>query len=89
MEYIFKLSDKGVKLLPAVKKGFPEIKAPDLTLLSGRFTESVVPSLTIAMVILAETLLATSNLARKHDERLRPRRENLAYAICNLAASFG
>ncbi|MBR1673340.1 MAG: SulP family inorganic anion transporter [Eubacterium sp.] len=88
LEYAFDLSSEGVKLLPAVKNGFPKITAPDLTLLSGRFTEIVVPSLTIAMVILAETLLATSNLARKHDERLRPRRENLAYSVCNLAAAF-
>ena len=88
LEYFLKLSSKGVKLLPSVKKGFPQIKLPDMTLLEGRITEVIVPSMTIAMVILAETLLASSNLAQKHDERISPRRENLAYSLCNIAASF-
>ncbi|HCA21161.1 MAG TPA: sulfate transporter [Lachnospiraceae bacterium] len=88
LEYLFKLSKEGVKLLPAVKNGFPEFSFPDMTLLDGRITEVIVPSMTIAMVILAETLLASSNLAQKHDEKLSPRRENLAYSICNIVASF-
>lgn len=78
----------GIKTLPSVERGLPHFILPDLTVLQGRVQDFLLPSLSIAVVILSETLLATSNFARKYDESINPRREIAAYALGNLSSAF-
>lgn len=78
----------GIKTLPNVERGLPHFILPDLTVLHGQVQDFVLPSLSIAVVILSETLLATSNFARKFDETINPRREIAAYAFGNLSSAF-
>ncbi len=80
----------GVKTLPAVKSGLPSVVVPDFSVLSGRFSDIVIPSISIAVVIFTETLLATSNLALKYDDKIDGKREIFTYSMGNLvAAIFG
>lgn len=83
-----KLKKWGIQTLPSVEQGLPKFILPDLRILHGQFFKLLIPSLSIAVVILSETLLATTNFARKHGETINPRREILAYAAGNLSASF-
>lgn len=85
--YFLRLDRLGVQTLPQVAPGLPRFSVPDLTLLHGQAKEILLPSLSIAIVILSETLLATSSTARKHNDSIRPRQEIAAYALCNLAAA--
>lgn len=83
-----RLAAWGIKTLPAVERGLPPFVLPDLKLLHGNLATFLLPSLSIALVILSETLLATSNFARKYGDTLMPRREIAAYAAGNLASAF-
>ena len=76
----------GVKLLPAVPRGLPHFSIPDVGLLSGRVQSIAVLSLTIALVVMAQTLLATNSYAQRYDYPVDNRRELLAYAVMELAA---
>ena len=76
----------GVKLLPAVPRGLPQFSVPDITLLAGRVQSIAVLSLTIALVVMAQTLLATNSYAQRYDYPVDNRRELLAYAVMELAA---
>ena len=76
----------GVKLLPAVPRGLPRFSIPDVTLLAGRAQPIAVLSLTIALVVMAQTLLATNSYAQRYDYPVDNRRELLAYAVMELAA---
>ena len=55
----------GVKLLPAVPRGLPRFSVPDVTLLAGRVQPIAVLSLTIALVVMAQTLLASNSYAQR------------------------
>ncbi len=76
----------GVALLPAVESGLPRLVIPDVGLLAGRAQSIVVLSLTIALVVMAQTLLATNSYAQRYDYPVDNRRELLAYAVMELAA---
>ena len=84
---VFHLDRFGVRLLPSVKQGLPTFLLPDLRLLGGRAADLVLLSLTVALVVMAQTLLASNNYARKYGDRLDTRRELLAYAAAELAGS--
>ncbi|MBO5497447.1 MAG: SulP family inorganic anion transporter [Oscillospiraceae bacterium] len=77
----------GVKLLPPVSTGLPLPRLPDWGLLISFFPSLAMPCLTIALVILSETLLATNNLGLAHGDRIQARREILAYTAGNLGAA--
>ena len=64
LSYFLHIEAYGVKRLPAVAPGLPEVSFPDIRLLREDFETIVLSALTIALVIFAETLLASSNLAR-------------------------
>lgn len=81
------LASHGVKLLPKVEAGMPDFAMPDFTTVSGNFSHIVLSSFTIAVVIVAETLLATNNFAMKNNYKIKPGRELLAYAIGNVASA--
>ncbi|MBQ2596370.1 MAG: SulP family inorganic anion transporter, partial [Oscillospiraceae bacterium] len=84
---VFRLDRFGVRLLPSVKRGLPGFMLPDLRLMTGRVSDLVLLSLTIALVVMAQTLLASNNYARKYSDRLDTRRELLAYAAAEIAGS--
>ncbi len=81
----FHVDKYGVTLLSAVEPGLPHFCSPavqevDLTHAAGR-------GLMIAVVVMAETLLAENNFAVKNGYKLDIRQEILACAAGNLAAA--
>ena len=82
------LADCGVKLLPEAEAGFPPLKLPIAGFDINEISELLFDSLSIAAVILAESLLASRNCASKDGYRLDPDREILSYSLANLAASL-
>ncbi|MCR5203836.1 MAG: SulP family inorganic anion transporter [Lachnospiraceae bacterium] len=90
LQIIFGLDSYGVKMMPQVDSGLPSIVFPDFSVLSGRLPDTIITSLGIAGVIMAQTLLASGNYARKYHEKLNSNQELLAYGVMNLAgASVG
>lgn len=84
----YHVDELGVKLLPPVEAGLPLPVFHQVTW--QMVSELVFPSLVIAIVILAETLLASKAVALKDGYNLNSNSEVLAYAIGNLlAAVFG
>lgn len=85
----FHIDQYGVKLLPEVKPGLPMFIIPDFTVINGEnFIPMAISSLSIALVIVSETLLATSNYAMKNDDKINNRKEILAYAVANLSSGI-
>lgn len=85
---IFHIDRYGVKLLPAVEAGLPKIVVPDFAIFLEHAEDIIVLSLTIALVIVAQTLLATNNYALKYNYKINNNRELLAYAAGNAAGAF-
>lgn len=82
---VFHVDEKGVILLSSVETGLPHLFLPqihrvDLTHAAGR-------GLMVAVVVMAETLLAENNFAVKNGYKLNIRQEILACAAGNLAAA--
>lgn len=77
----------GVKLLPHVDAGFPKLSIPDVTLLRNNTSEIVVLGLTCALVIMAQTLLATNNYANRYGYKVDNNREVFAYSLANVASA--
>ncbi|MCM1101449.1 MAG: SulP family inorganic anion transporter [Clostridium sp.] len=80
------VDDYGVRLLAQVEPGLPDIVLPrfagvDLSQVAGR-------SLMVAIVIMAETLLAENNFAFQNGYRIEDNREVLAFAVGNIAAAL-
>lgn len=75
-----------VALLTAVNTGLPAWKLPQFD--SEILSDVITSSFTIAIVIMAETLLASNNLANKNGYKLINDREIMVYALGNLAACF-
>ncbi len=84
----FHVDRLGVKILPSIEGGLPRIILPKISLFMEYGEDIAVSALTIALVIMAQTLLATSNYARKYDEKLDNNREVLSFAMSNLSAVF-
>lgn len=80
----FHLAERGVACLAAVEPGLPALRLPDLRALSP--VQGLGSSLSIAVVIMAETLLAESSFAMRHDVALSDNREILTFSLANLAA---
>lgn len=78
--------EHGIRLLDPVTPGLPAWHFPQITFenLSGL----LLTSLTVAAVIMAETLLASKSFANKNGYALRDNREILVYGLGNLAACF-
>lgn len=77
----------GVKHLPHVDAGFPKLSITDVTLLRDNTSEIVVLGLTCALVIMAQTLLATNNYANRYGYKVDNNREVLAYSLANVASA--
>lgn len=77
----------GVRLLPHVDAGFPKIVIPDITLLRNNTSDIIILGLTCALVIMAQTLLATNNYANRYGYKVDNNREVLAYSLANVASA--
>lgn len=82
---VFHVDDYGVTLLARVETGFPGLFLPDLEKIE--FTVVAGRGLMVAVVIMAETLLAENNFAAKNGYRLDDRQEILACAAGNIASA--
>lgn len=76
----------GIATLSKVNTGLPKWKIPDFTVISVR--EAVIISLSVAVVIMAETLLAENNFAQKNGYRIQDNQEIFAFSIGNFLAAF-
>lgn len=76
----------GIAMLDNVNRGLPQWRFPSVRHIE--MSSILSTSLTIAIVIMAETLLASNNLANKNGYKMNNNREILVYGLGNLAASF-
>lgn len=76
----------GVKTLDTVEIGLPKWSIPNLSLVP--MNEVITISLSVAVVIMAETLLAENNFAQKNGYRIDDNQEILAFSMGNLAAAL-
>lgn len=76
----------GVVTLSAVDPGLMPFALPDLSVIPVR--EAVTISLSVAIVIMAETLLAENSFAQKNGYRINDNQEILAFAMGNLIAAL-
>lgn len=84
---VFHLEQYGVALLPQVASGLPPLVLPDLTVLEHHASDLIMLSLMVALVIMAQTLLASSGYALRYNDRLDSNQELVAYAAMNLAGA--
>ena len=75
----------GIRMLDAVERGLPPFSFPHI--MPEQISELLTVSLTVAAVIMAETLLASGSFANKNGYPIEDNREILTYGLCNLAAS--
>lgn len=76
----------GIQTLSKVETGLPKWQVPDFTVVSIR--EAVTVSLSVAVVIMAETLLAENNFAQKNGYRIDDNQEIFAFSIGNFLAAL-
>ncbi len=88
VQLIFHVDRYGVLLLPEVEKGLPKFLLPNLGLITTDLTVILLESLSIAAVIMAQTLLATGSYASKYGDNVENNKEILAYCGMNLASAF-
>lgn len=84
--YFLPVERWGVKTLDKVSTGLPKWSLPDFSVVPIK--DVIVVSLSVAVVILAETLLAENNFAQKNGYRIDDNQEILAFSIGNLAAAL-
>lgn len=76
----------GVVTLSTVDPGLMPFALPDLSVIPVR--EAVTISLSVAIVIMAETLLAENSFAQKNGYRINDNQEIFAFAMGNLIAAL-
>lgn len=76
----------GVVTLSAVEPGLMPFALPDISVIPVR--EAVTISLSVAIVIMAETLLAENRFAQKNGYRINDNQEIFAFAMGNLIAAL-
>ena len=86
MTYFLPIREYGIKTLDKVNTGLPQWTLPDFSVLPLR--DVIIVSLSVSVVILAETLLAENNFAQKNGYRINDNQEILAFSMGNLAAAF-
>lgn len=88
LTYFCKIDQYGVALLPTVESGMPKPVLPQMSVFMAHAKDIIVLSFSIALVIVAQTLLATSNYALKYNYKINNNREILAYAAGNIAGGL-
>ena len=86
MTKFLSLKKWGVVTLSAVDPGLIPFALPDLSVIPVR--EAVTISLSVAIVIMAETLLAENSFAQKNGYRINDNQEIFAFAMGNLIAAL-
>ena len=86
MTRFFPVESWGVKTLDTVETGLPKWSIPDLSLVP--MNDVITISLSVAVVIMAETLLAENNFAQKNGYRIDDNQEILAFSMSNLVAAL-
>lgn len=76
----------GIKTLDAVTPGLPSFHWPDFSVLP--INNAVTISLSVAIVITAETLLAENSFAQKNHYKINDNQELFAFAAGNMAAAL-
>lgn len=77
MTKFFPVREWGIQTLSAVEPGLPQFVIPDIRMLPMK--EVVTISLSVAVVIMAETLLAENNFAQKNGYRMNDNQEIFAF----------
>lgn len=80
------IRDWGINTLSAVEPGLPKWSIPDFSIISIQQTITI--SLSVAVVIMAETLLAENSFAQKNNYRINDNQEMLAFSVGNFMAAF-
>ena len=80
------IRDWGINTLSAVEPGLPKWSIPDFSIISIQQTITI--SLSVAVVIMAETLLAENSFAQKNNYRINDNQEILAFSVGNFMAAF-
>lgn len=83
---LFPVEKLGIQTLETVAPGLPKWRFPDITVVPLK--EAVTISLSVAVVIMAETLLAENQFAGKNGYRLQDNQEIFAFSLGNLVAAF-
>ena len=86
MTKFLSLKKWGVVTLSAIDPGLMPFALPDLSVIPVR--EAVTISLSVAIVIMAETLLAENSFAQKNGYRINDNQEIFAFAMGNLIAAL-
>ena len=76
----------GIQTLSKVETGLPQWQIPDFSAVSIRAAVTV--SLSVAVVIMAETLLAENNFAQKNGYRIDDNQEIFEFSVGNFLAAF-
>ena len=80
------IKDWGINTLSAVEPGLPKWSIPDFSIISIQQTITI--SLSVAVVIMAETLLAENSFAQKNNYRINDNQEILAFSVGTFMAAF-
>ena len=83
---VLPLRDWGIQTLAAVEPGLPKWSLPDFSAVPLK--EAVTISLSVAVVIMAETLLAENSFAQKNRYQINDNQEIMAFSLGNFAAAF-
>lgn len=83
---VLPLRDWGIQTLAAVDPGLPKWSLPNFSAVPLK--EAVTISLSVAVVIMAETLLAENSFAQKNRYQINDNQEILAFSLGNFAAAF-
>ena len=76
----------GIQTLQKIEPGLPKWNIPDLSVIPVK--DAVVVSLSVAVVIMAETLLAENNFAQKNGDRVDDNQEILAFSAGVFMSAF-
>ena len=80
------IRDWGIKTLNVVEPGLPRWSIPDFSSVS--IQQIITISLSVAVVIMAETLLAENSFAQKNNYRINDNQEIFAFSLGNFMAAF-
>ena len=86
MTKLLPVEEWGIQTLASVETGLPKWSLPDFTAVP--IQDAVTISLSVAVVIMAETLLAENSFAQKNGYRINDNQEILAFSMGNLAAAL-
>lgn len=87
LQYFTGFADSlGISTLNAVDAGLGKISLPDFSVISP--IKAMGLSLTVAIIIMSETILAENSFAMKNNYKIDDNNEVLTFAICNFASAF-